>query len=400
MRKRVIYLLVAVLTVLFGAYGMRWISANGDIAIAAAQPSSGAEEGVPVQTTPVTRRIFERAVVVQGNVTSKRFADVSSRVFGPLDAVYVDEGDRVEESVTLLFRVDSENLQRAMQLASQDVALAELSEQETAANLERVEADLEKATIDFERFQRLLASQAATRDAVEQQESRFKQISAQRKHAAAVVDLSRERTRQASTALAIAERNLSDSAVLAPISGVVTRRLAEPGENAEPGKPVIRIEDTATLEVAAHLPAEHYAAVQPGATAMRLSVAGVAAGSPLVSYKSPTIDPRLRTFEVRCLIEEPGAGIAPGAMAHIEVPLEHTEGLGVPEESVQLRGGQPVVFIADGGHARMVPVETGLSSDGWIAVTSPSLLEGVAVVSTGQDLLGDGDPLDVKEGGA
>jgi RND family efflux transporter MFP subunit len=369
-----------------------------------AETSDGARvpeaAAVPVKTTPLESRVFEQAIEIQGNVAAKRYANVPARLFGPLEAVFVEEGDRVEAGVTQLFQVDQENLQRTIQIAEQDVAVALCAERESAANAERVEADLAKAETDYQRFQRLAGRNAATRDAVEQQESRYKQVQALRKHAEAMVDLTREQRRQAEVALEIARRRHSDSLVVAPLSGTVTQRLAEPGEIADGGKTILRIEDLSLLEVSAFLPAEHFARVVPGETRMRVEVGAIDAGTHPVSYRSPTIHPKLRTFEVRCLLENPVDGVAPGAMARITVLLDRRESLGVPRDAVQSRGAQQVVFTIVNGAARRVPVELGLASEGWIAITGDGLASGLPVVTTGQDRLDDGMPVTVEEGGA
>lgn len=387
-------LLAALATVLFA----RYLPGAGPGENGAS--STNAEPRVhAVRTLPAARRVFETSVATQGNIAAKVFADVPARVFGPLDAVYVDEGDRVEAGETVLFQVDRENLERAARIAEQDLAVARHAEAEGAANLERVQADLDKATLDFERFQRLVAHQAATRETLEQVESRYRQSEAMRKHAVAVVALSRERSVQAEIALEIARKNLDDSAVTAPIGGVVTQRMSEPGEIAEPGKPVLRIEDTGALEVSAFLPAAHYAAIVPGTSTLRVAVGVIDAGEHPVSYKSPTIDPALRTFEVRCVLSPPPEGVAPGAMAQVAAPLAHEEAIGVPRDAIQTRGGQPVVFVVDGNRARQVTVTPGTTSDGWVAVSGGALAEGTPVVVAGQDMLDDGDAVSVAEGG-
>ena len=395
-RKR-IFALGALIAVLAVAVAGRFVRGTrmAAVAWAAAEPATSH----PVQTVPAARRSFERTVQVQGNVSAKHYADVPARIFGTLDAVFVDEGDAVEKGVTKLFQVDRANLERALQIAAQNLAVARCGERESAANLERVNADLDKATVDYERFQRLFAQHAATKDAVEQYESRFKQVTAVQNHAKTMTDLTAEQTRQAAIALDIAKKNLSDSVVRAPLSGVVTQRLAEPGEIADPGKTIVRIEDLSLLEVSAYLAAAEYAAVKTNETQMRVASAGIDAGSHPVSYKSPTIQAQLRTFELRCLLEAPPAGIVPGAMADITLVLDRQEGLRVPRDAVLSRGGQSVVFVVENGKAHMVPVKTGLASDGWIGAQGDGLTEGAAVVSVGQDMLNDGAPVTVQEGG-
>jgi uncharacterized protein len=84
---------------------------------------------VPIVVTPAKQMTFETRGVVSGNVQAKNFALVSARMPGPLDTVFVDEGDVVEAGKTQLFQTDSIKLSKAVSLArqGQTVALKSLS---------------------------------------------------------------------------------------------------------------------------------------------------------------------------------------------------------------------------------------------------------------------------------
>lgn len=362
-------------------------------------PESAARQ-VNVVTTPVAQRNFEERLVVQGTLESKNFAMVPALIPGTLEAIYVDEGDKVVAGETKLFQVDSLKVGKALEVRKQELAVARCAQRESEANLERVQADFDKAALDYERFKTLFAKGVVPEDALEQQESRFKQTTAAVKHAKTLVDLSGEQAHQAEAAVAISEKDLKDSLVYAPISGVVNLRLQEVGEMADTGKPVVRVEDPNTLEVSAFLPAQYYPRVVQGETLVRVEVYGIDVGERKVSYKSPTVHPQLRTFEIKCLIEAPPDGVVPGAMAALQVLLDQKKGLGVPAQAIQLRGEEKVLFVVAENKAKMVSVQTGLETDGWLEVASDQLTEGAPVVTMGQYLVNDGSPVAVQEGGA
>jgi len=92
------------------------------------------------------------------------------------------------------------------------------------------------------------------------------------RHAEALLALDKTRLEQVRLQLLMAEKDLADSLVIAPISGKVSQRFMEPGEMAAPGSPVLKIEDLTVLEVSVFLPEEHYARVEPDQTQMRISV--------------------------------------------------------------------------------------------------------------------------------
>jgi len=368
---------------------------------AKAQDSPTAEQTtqqrVAVVTTPASRRDFERSLVVQGNVEAKHFAMVSPRIGGAIETIDVDEGDAVIADQTILFRTDAVALEKNVQISGHALTVAECAQREAGANLEKNRADFHKAKLDYERFERLYEQQAVTADAFEQQQSRYAQLDAVVKLTVAQVDLTSARTDQARAALAIAEKDLADATIVAPIDGKVSLRLREPGEMGDVGKPVIRIDDTSVVEVAAFLPAQYYAAIVPGQTTLRVAVSGIEIGRRVITYKSPTIQPKLRSFEIKCVLTDPPAGVAPGAMAQLVVVLESQQGLGVPSAAFEQRGGRSVVFVIENNTARQVPVTPGIETDGWTEVVDSELAEGAAVVTMGQYMVQAGTLVTVQK---
>lgn len=359
-------------------------------------PGTPQRAATPVVVAAVQQRTFEQTLRTQGAVEAKRFALVSARVPGTLDAVLVDEGDPVRTGQAL-FGVDRLKLEKALEISRRDLAVAACGLREKQANLERVQADFGKARIDFERYGRLFEKKAVPADAVEAQESRYKQATASLSHARALVDLGQEQLHQAQAALEIAEKDLADAQGASPMDGVVSDRLHEPGETVGAGVPIVRIVDPNELEVSAFLPAAVYRQVTVGQTPVRVDVDGSRVGEMPVTYKGPTIHPKLRTFEVKGLLQDPPKDVVPGAMAHVEVLLASRQGLGVPAGSVQERVDGSVVFVVRDGTARQVVVTTGIESGGWIEILQGQVQEGDAVVTLGQDGLRQGAAVQVQE---
>lgn len=367
-----------------------------------AATGQGAQAGaktIPVVLTPVQNRTFEHRLTVQGNVEAKNKAVITPRIGGPVTEFYVDEGDTVEAGKTKLFQIDSLRVEKAREISKQDLALAQCGQREAQANLERMQADFDKAEIDYNRFKRLREQHAVTPDAMEQQESRYKQTAAGLKYAKTMEEVAKERVEQAKAALKIAERNLSDSLVYAPISGKISHRFQEPGESVDPNKPMVRIVDPSLLEISAFLPAQQYDAVKPSETQVKIVVNGIDTGMHAIVYKSPTIEPTLRTFEIKCEIGNPPEGVVPGAMADIYVLLETRTGLGVPTPAIMLRDNKQVVFVVENNTAKKVEVETGLESEGWTEVRT-GLTEGIPVITMGQHLVDAGTPVVQQKEGA
>lgn len=361
---------------------------------------STANEGqtaVAVELAKAKRMQFENRVSVQGTLEAKNYANVSARIPGTIEKIFVDEGDKVEKNKTRLFQIDNLKLQRALEIKRQDVAVARYSLKERQAMLEQVEAEFRKVKIDIVRYKNLYEQGAVSSDHYEQQQSIYDQIAASRKHALSLVDLAAEQVRQAETALVISKKDLSDSLVYAPISGIVSHTYSEEGEMATAGQPILRVEDLSVIEASAFLPADYYDKVYTEKTQIAILLPG---GSDLnypVSYKSPTINTKLRTFEIKGLIKNPPEGAVPGAMTTMDVIVEQHEALGVPTDAVLERSGKKIVFTAKDGKAHMREVSTGMKTGGYIELKGDGVSEGTSVVVRGQTFLNDDAPLAVAK---
>ncbi len=359
---------------------------------AAGEPKA---KSVPVAVTGAARRTFEERVAAQGNVAAKNLAMIAAQVDGVITDFYVDEGDQVKAHETKLFQIDKVKIERGVAVAEQNLALAEAGRKEAEAQLASVQAQREKAQKDFNRFSRLREQSAIAADALERADAGLKVASAGMDQAKAGVTASVEKQKQAEAALVVAKKTLADSLAVAPMDGVVTKRLSEPGEFAGAGKPLLRIVNPRLLEVSAFLPAETYGQVNPGETRARIRVNGTDIGEFPVAYRSAEIQPTLRTFEIKCLVENPPAGVAPGAIAEISATLTRREGVGVPSAAVVLRGNKDVVFTVENGAARLVEVRKGIETDGWIELVDAPISEGTPIIVEGQFMVNDKTPVTV-----
>ena len=397
--KSLLFITVVILLLFCGMFGYARI--NGPSADEAGVSAKGMPKGdsaIPVVLAPVSIRNFEKRLVVQGNLEARNIAMVHARVAATIQSIFVDEGDYVVAGKSKLFQIDALKLEKGVEVRTQALAVAGCALNEKTANLERVEADLYKANIDYKRFKELLKDGTVSNDEFERVESRHKQAVASHKHAQTLIDLAKEQRRQAEASLEIAEKDLRDALVYAPISGKISQRFQEPGEMGDTKEPVLKIVDPTVIEVSAFLPSEYYPLIRSGETPMRVRVYGIGLEEQVVSYKSPTIHQKLRTFEIKCIISDPPEGVVPGAMAHIEVLLEQRNGLGVPLVSLQQRADRTVVFSVDRDIAHMVEVETGLETDGWVEIKGETLEENKPIVTMGHFILEEGAAVVIREG--
>ena len=353
------------------------------------------ERSLPIRVQAAASRTFERRITVQGTLEAKNFANVAARIEGNLDAIWVDDGDVVKAGETRLFQIDPVGRKNALIIAEQALEVARANLNVAAADTQQAHAVGRKAATDFERYTRLRKEEKVTANEFEQRETQNIQAQAGVAVAEAHVELARRQVSQAEAALAIAKKNLSDSLVVAPISGAVSKRSAEPGEQMSVGRVILRIDDLSVIEAAAFFPAQYYSEVVPGQTEFRLTVGGKDAGTYPVEYRSPTINTTLRTFEIKGRVDAKSGIAIPGSMADITLIFETRPGLGVPSSTILIRNNEPTVFVVKDGKARAQAVKTGLQNDGSTEILS-GLGTGDQVVTEGQTQLNDGMSVDIR----
>jgi RND family efflux transporter MFP subunit len=363
------------------------ITGCGEKPSTANEPIKGKIQSIAVRTLKAEPRTFERRITVQGNLQSKYVANVAARIAGNLDAIFVDAGASVEANKTELFQIDPVTLQNAVTASEQQLAVMKASLEVARATLGKTEAEAGKVEIDVGRYQRLYKDGRITPNEFELRQVQYVQSKAGLAVSKAQVALAESQVEQAVATLEISRKNLKDSKSVAPISGFVTHRSKEPGEQVSLGEVVLRIEDPSYIEAIAYLPAEYYADVTPGKTQARLTIAGRDGGTFIVTYRSPVINTTLRTFEIKGKAESKEA--VAGAMADMTIVFESRKAIGVPSNSLLIRNDSPSVFVTKEGKATLIKVQTGLTNDGWTEIRT-GLEEVDSVVTEGQTQLREG----------
>ena len=371
----------------------------GQLSFAANDENISKEIKASVVVTPAKQMIFEDRVETSGNLETREFSLVSARMPGIIDNIFVREGDKVVAGKTKLFQIDKVKSSQAIDIAKQAVSVSEFKHRAKLATVKRIEADFNKAKIDYERFKRLYDyNNAVTKNALESQESRYIQTKAALDEAKANADLSEKELEQERGRLIMAQKDYENSMGVSPISGYISVKYKEPGEMVGAGTPIVRIDNLSVLEVSAYLPAAYYQKVTANETTMKITVGSMDAGELPVVYKSPVIDSRLRNFEIKTLIKNPPEGVTSGDIARIKVILSSHEGIGIPRAACIKKRDGTNIFVTERGTAKIIPVKTGLENDGWIEIVSKDIKKGMQVVTMGQDRLSDGAPVTILKG--
>lgn len=251
--------------------------------------------------------------------------------------------------------------------------VARLDVREIRAKLDQARAVLDQARRDRERFEALLRQQAVTQAEFDGVEARF---------------------RVAEAAVAEAETMLDYAEVCAPFDGVVTRKLADVGDLASPGRPLVELEDPKSLRLEADVPEAFIGGMQAGAklpvrvSAVNLDLEGV------VAEIAPAADPNSRTFRVK--LDLPDApGLKPGLFGRVAVPVGQTRAPRVPVSALVQRGQMEMVFVVADGRAQMRLVKSGKRFGEEVELVS-GVRPGERVVVEGAAALVDGQRVDAQ----
>jgi len=182
--------------------------------------------------------------------------------------------------------------------------------------------------------------------------------------------------------------------VLAPFDGVVTKKWADVGDLAAPGKPLLAIEDPSALQLEADVPdAEASFVKQDARLEVRVDgVEGELIGT--VSEISPAADPLSRTFRVKLDLPEK-LGLKSGQFARLAVPIGEGDSLRLPASAVVQRGQLEILFVVTNRRAQMHLVKTGKRLGHEMEILS-GLDPGEAVVIEGAAQLTDGQPVEAQ----
>jgi HlyD family secretion protein len=210
-------------------------------------------------------------IVASGTIESVDVT-VSSKVNGQIKKFLVDEGDWVKTG-DLLLEIDHDllDIQLRQAVAGIDQASAQLRLLQAGARkedikqaeelLRQAKLNLDQAETDRDRMRSLLETSTVTEKQFEDSQTRYELMLAQYKSAKENSDKIRRLTRpeeidQAKAnlkkAIAMADqlkKNISDCKVIAPVSGIISKKYVEEGENAIVNTSLLKISDLQTVDL-------------------------------------------------------------------------------------------------------------------------------------------------------
>ena len=326
-----------------------------------------------------------------GYVVARRQATVASKITAKMVELDIEEGDHVKAG-QIIAKLDDTNIRAALNQSSAQLDFARAALAETQVNLANAQRD-------YERQKTLLQGHFVSQSAVDNSQTAYDGLRAQLATQRSNVDVVAE-------GLKVAQRNLDDTIVRAPFSGIVTVKAAQPGEMVSPisaGGGFTRtgigtIVDMDSLEFQVDVNENFINKVR----------ADQKVSAKLNAYPDwqipghviaviPTADRSKGTVTVRIALDQKDSRVLPEMGVRVSFLAEPTEGadskpavgVTVPANAVQATGETGVVFVLRGDIVERRAVRLGASSG-----DNATVLSGL----TAGDRVAIGDFTQLKDG--
>jgi membrane fusion protein, multidrug efflux system len=338
----------------------------------AESPSAVAEtvRSVPVRTATVEVRDLAETLSLTGTLDPRSEVTVVPEISARLERVLKTEGDRVT---------------RGQLLAVLDDADFRLSRDRAKSLLDVAEANRAHARAEKDRADSLLKTGGIT-----DKDHLSAQVAVQ------VADVSYA---QASSELAITERQIGRSRITAPISGRIAKRHAEAGTIVAAGTPLYTIVDDSVFEFRSSVASGDFGKIKVGESVVVTvdALPGFVTDGE-VNRIAPQVDARSRSFEV--IIRVPGRPeLVSGLFARAEVKVRDVPGsLTVPPAALLRDGSDPTkaqTYVVVNNKVERRDVQVGIEVPDAVQVSS-GLKAGEVVVVDPPSAIGPGTQVQVE----
>lgn len=235
--------------------------------IVASRMRKGDNLATKVTTEKVTKRTLTEVVSAAGRIFPEIEVAISSDVSGEVVALYVEEGDSVQQG-QLLCKVRPDVYQSALEraIASQNSAKAQLANaqsqiKQVEAQYLQMQAQYENAKAIHDRNDKLLKQGAIAQAEFDNSLAQLRTADANRKSAEANIEAAKQSAEAARFSVKSAEAtvqeartNLNQTSIFAPTSGIISKLNVEQGERVVgtlqmSGTEIMRIANMKYMEV-------------------------------------------------------------------------------------------------------------------------------------------------------
>lgn len=315
------------------------------------------ETAIPVVTDQVRKISTNNQISISGNIEGNKTVRLGFMVAGKINYIAAGEGQLVSKG-QLLSSLDPGNYSIAKEIA--DVQVSQVQDE-----YNRLKVMYDRKSISESDFAKVNFT--------------LQQAKAQEKlHA----------------------KNLSDTKLFSPISGVMLKKLSEVGEITGVGTPLFVVSDIRTVKVNAYIPESELHNIKLGQQAKVLVSSLSETFTGKVTEVGSAADAASRAFTIKIALENPKLLIRPGMIAEVKLSSnQNKDALVLPTEAVlHDLDNQSYVFVADAERkvALKRKISVGQLIDNQIEITS-GINENDRVVTAGQNKLTDGASISINK---
>jgi membrane fusion protein, multidrug efflux system len=356
----------------------------------------------PVKTMVVVAGDAINVRSFPGRVQGSKNVELAFRVAGLLIKLPVKEGQSVakDEMIAQLRQGEFQARLKAAQgqldqarAVLNALRLGERSEEQLRreAQARAAEARLANARAEFERFARLIRSNAISRSDYERAETAYRiaqedyKVAIQVREQATIarpeeIEAQEAQVRVLESRLGEADIDLKDSTLRAPYDGVIARRFVDERQNIRAKEPVVQFQNADEVDIVVDVP--EAVMIADIRSAKIVQMMATFSGAPGLEFPvrikevAQAADPITQTFEVRVTMKSPpGVNLLPGMTATVTPTYRRSGSQGdrilVPIAAVFKDGaGEQVVWVIKPDQtASRRPVRIGEATGGQIAIT-------------------------------
>ena len=280
----------------------------------------------------VEPRNLDRVLPLTGSLMPLTEATVKAKVAGELVAVTAREGESVKQG-QVLARIDLTEVQARVAARAADVAATKAQLTWAEKNRSQQKALLDKSFISQSAFDNIQSN----------------------------YDVAIARQHAAEAELVVARKSLGDAVLVAPFSGIVSQRHAQPGERVSLDAKVISIVDLSRLQLEASVPPAAIGQVQVGQTMnFRVEGFGEREFAGRIERINPAATAGSRSISVYAVIDNREGLLRGGMFAQGALTLSRVDGaLAVPASAVREEIGQTFVYVIEDGLVKKRNVKVG-----------------------------------------
>ena len=345
-------------------------SCKSDYPASAKQSSPGGKTARQVKTTAVVESPFGETVTANGTLAAFDQTTVSVKVPGRVKTIAVDLGSVVSKG-QVIAQLDSEDYRLRVQQSEASLAQARARlglapdgtddnvDPEKTATVRQARAVLDEARVARDRAAKLVEQGVIAKAEFDTATATFKVAEGRYQDAYEEIRNRQGVLAQRRSEVALARQQLKDTAVVAPLDGIVQEKRTSSGEYLAAGTAVVNIVRMDPLRLRAEIPERESHTVKPGQN-VRVTVDGdsnVYVGQ--IMRLSPVIAEQTRILVVEADVRNNGK-LRPGSFAHAEIVTNDSKmAVTVPNNAIVTFAGIEKVLVVQNGKALEKAITTG-----------------------------------------